>query len=101
MTVKEYTEACLEFARATKTWGGMRSGQFYVTTGRGWVETCDNSEAGVRIDWAFGQTSKYIKENAAQEFVDTLWHSFVNGDGINGDGESAVAMLKWLAKVMS
>ena len=59
MTVKEYTEACLKFAVASRGWSAVDKSQF-ITTQNG----------GIDISWAFHQEEAAIREEAPQRLMD-------------------------------
>lgn len=72
MIYRNYLIDVLQFAEDSKNWGGLDPYQFYNTAGRGWLESCDNSQGGAPIDWAFHKTPEHIRENAPQAFADWI-----------------------------
>lgn len=53
MTFQDYKNACIKFAVDTKDWGNLGRYSRYTTTGDGWEESCDNSNGGIDVSWAF------------------------------------------------
>lgn len=97
MTVKEYTAVCLNFAKETAEHSELSSTAFYTTRGSSWWETCDNSNGGIDVSWAFHQSEEYIKENAAQFFVDEI-ASLVN---LAIDDEWDSEQLEYIAEMVN
>ena len=77
MFIKDYTDACLQFAKDTK--GTALNTLIYQVTAVGkfakaktnklWIETVDNEHGGVDVSWAYCQTEAEIKSLAPQMFV--------------------------------
>jgi hypothetical protein len=62
--LKDYTTACLAFARETRE-QGLDWCHSYTTDGdAGWVETCDNAHDGLDVSWAYGLYAKEIRAKA-------------------------------------
>ena len=70
VTVQEYTDACLKFAKASASWDELDQSQFITTFDKSWEMTAENQNGGLDIAWAFHQDEDYIKANAPQKFVD-------------------------------
>lgn len=70
MTVKEYTEACLKFAVASRGWSAVDKSQFITTHDGSWEMTADNQNGGIDISWAFHQEEAAIREEAPQRLMD-------------------------------
>jgi len=62
MTLVNYISDCKDFAREIKEhWPSRddwsRQGHmaaYYTTNGSGWEKTCDNSNGGIDVSWAYG-----------------------------------------------
>ena len=72
MTLEQYTDACIKFSGDTKEWGGLDPYRFYTTAPNGWEETCDNANGGIDVSWAFQETEKRIRDQAAVRFLREL-----------------------------
>ena len=79
MTLKEYTQSCLNFAEESSKWLDLDRGRFYVATGCGdWAETCDNGEDGIYIDWVWGVRNdpEAIIKRAPKEYLSCFTESY-------------------------
>lgn len=94
MTVQEYTQICLDFAKQTKEWGYLPVMAIYSTTNSirpggveselgvapdpesGWCVTPENKHGGIPVDWAYGKDPIEIRESARgkyfQYFADVM-----------------------------
>ncbi len=72
MTIKEYTEAALKFAEASKGWNALDESQFITTHEGSWEMTADNQNNGVGIEWAFHLDETAVRENAPEKFLDFI-----------------------------
>ena len=70
MTVKEYTDACLAFAAASRGWGAVDESQFITTHDGSWEMTADNQNGGIDVAWAFRREEAEIREEAPQRLMD-------------------------------
>ena len=68
MTIHDYTQACIDFANDTSSWGALDEYQFYTTTGNGWEESCDNAHGGLSVRWAFHRSADEIMASASEEY---------------------------------
>lgn len=72
MNKAEYISAAKQFAKDTSEWGGLDNYKMYVAIDGGkWVETCDNGEGGIAIDWAFKLPADLI-EGAGSHYFFTI-----------------------------
>lgn len=70
MTLHQYTDACIEFAKDTKKWGELDPHRFYTTASSAmWRETSDNSHGGIDVSWAFHKSSNSIKQEAPEQYI--------------------------------
>lgn len=69
MTLKEYTEREIQFAKDTKEWGHLDKFSHY-TTGQweDWEETSDNAHGGIDLSWAFHKNKKNYKRKCSRVF---------------------------------
>lgn len=75
MTLEEYTERAIKFAEDTKEWSHLKNfeGYSYVTgLWEDWEETSDNAHGGINLEWAFHEDDSFIKEHAAEYFIEKL-----------------------------
>ncbi len=72
MTIKEYTEAALKFAEASKAWNSLDESQFITTHEGSWEMTADNQNNGVGIEWAFHLDEAAVREKAPEKFLDYI-----------------------------
>lgn len=86
MTVQEYTQICLDFAKQTKEWGYLPVMAIYSTTNSirpggaeselgaapdpesGWCVTTENKHGGIPVDWAYGKDPIEIRESARGKY---------------------------------
>lgn len=73
MTFYAYLNDCNDFARCSADWSELDPRKPYITTnGHGWQESCDNSNGGIDVSWAFHQDPADIFDYAAQHFADSF-----------------------------
>ncbi len=72
MTIREYTEAALKFAEASKGWTTLDESQFITTHEGSWEMTADNQNNGVGIEWAFHLDETAVRENAPEKLLDYI-----------------------------
>ena len=54
MTINEYKESCINFAKAAKDWSALDPYRFYMASGNGeWYESCDAARGGISVAWVF------------------------------------------------
>ena len=77
ISLDDYKEACKHFSRDTKNYMELNNSKFYVTGNGGdgiissgyWCETCDNSEDGISVEWAFHLSAREIEKRARDEYI--------------------------------
>ena len=69
MTIQEYTESCLKFAEASKSWEKLDENSFYTTFDKTWEMSGDNQNGGVGVEWAFHLSEDDIRAQAAEKFL--------------------------------
>ncbi|MBQ9365262.1 MAG: hypothetical protein IJT82_05740 [Schwartzia sp.] len=92
MTVQEYTNSCLKFAEASKSWAELDPSQFYTTFDKSWEMSGENQNGGIGIEWAFHQDEGFIKENAPQKFVDYFRQEMELASKLSGPEAQEIAM---------
>ena len=103
MKISEYISACIRFNEDTRKWSGLAKGVFYYAcpeTGKGWAERTDPGLPCFALESAFhgnvplavkagGWAAQvaYIRENAAQEFINQFLEFVQMGADENYDAE--------------
>lgn len=75
MNISEYIDACIKFAKDTKSWSDLpQPGSCFTTEHSAdlWTETSDNAHGGIDVSWAFHMPVSSIRKYAPQVFVDSL-----------------------------
>nr|DAF32280.1 MAG TPA: hypothetical protein [Ackermannviridae sp.] len=73
MTYNDYLADCLDFSKASWTWSELDPRKPFITTdGNGWQETCDNSNGGIDVSWAFHLNADKVRAAAPQKFADAF-----------------------------
>ena len=71
MTYDEYLNACLKFAKDTKTWSWLDGSRWFTTNGGGdYEESCDNANGGINVAWAYKMNPDEVRKYAPQKFMD-------------------------------
>lgn len=80
MTLLDYTNACLKFARESADWTDMDPRKWYYANNAGYlVEDYDHNQPGINVSWAFHGDQKYIVDNAEERFLYYLVNQLEQG----------------------
>ena len=73
MTVLEYTNACLKFAKESADWADLDPRKWYYANNAGYlVEDYDHNQPGIGVSWAFHEGENFIRTHAPRHFLEYL-----------------------------
>lgn len=69
MTISDYINDCVDFARETEEQETFDVYKHYTTVGKGWEESSNNAKGGVDVAWAFHMSPLAVTRFAPQYFI--------------------------------
>lgn len=108
MLLKEYTDACIEYSKATinkadplnfvvTTKGAYKNHP--LSTVQKWIELVDNEHRGLDVSWACGKSTREIRILAPQMFINRVKDEILTAIDDDAEPEELIKIVQNLMEV--